>query len=178
MPNHITNELIFRGVDDVAATSILAKLCNADGNVDFEVLVPTPPNVWLGNVGQFHEKRLGREMDALDWSRANWGTKWNAYGHKPVERVDDALKIRFDTAWSPPYPWLVAVFNVLKRDFEHNWMDEGASRGWEGKWNYAALVESKTFADPWTGTPCSDEMQKHLNVLKWGVENLDDEAAE
>lgn len=53
-------------------------------------------------------------------------------------------------------------------------MDEGASRGWEGKWNYAALVDSKMFAEPWAETPCSDEMQEHLNVLKWGVEILDD----
>lgn len=175
MPNHITNEIIFRGVDATAQDAIIAKLCNSDGKVDFEILVPTPPNVWIGNVGQKHE-RLGR--NALDWSRENWGTKWNAYGHKPVERTDDTLTIIFDTAWSPPYPWLVAVFNTVKRDFDHNWLDEGASHGWTGTWNYAALVDDKLFAEPWSEEPCSDEMQKHLNVLKWGVESLDDEAAE
>lgn len=173
MPNHVTNEIIFRNVSAADQDAIIAKLCNADGIVDFEVLVPTPPNIWLGNVGEKH-KRLG--VNALDWSRENWGTKWNAYSHKKIERTDDTLKVVFDTAWSPPYGWLVAVFNVLKRDFEHNWMDEGASHGWEGKWLYSVMVDNKTFLDPWTEEPCGDEMQKHLNVLRWGVENLDDVA--
>lgn len=173
MPNHITNEIIFRGVSPADQDAIIAKLCNADGKVDFDILVPTPPNVWLGNVGEKH-KKLG--INALDWSRANWGTKWNAYGHKATNRTDDTLTIVFDTAWAPPYGWLVAVFNVLKRDFEHNWMDEGASHGWEAKWLYSVMTDEKLFLDPWTEKPCSDDMQKHLNVLKWGVENLDDVA--
>lgn len=40
-----------------------------------------------------------------DWSKANWGTKWNAY---EVKRVSDTV-IRFQTAWSMPWKWLEAV---------------------------------------------------------------------
>lgn len=176
MPNHVTNEMIFRGVDAAAQDAILAKLCNTDGKVTFEILVPTPPNVWLGNVGQRHEKAFGRECCALDWARVEWGTKWDAYGHKPIERTDDTLTLVFDTAWRPPYPWLVAVFNTLKRDFEHNWLDEGASRGWEGKWDYAALAGNGV-KEPWVEKECSDEMQRHLHKLRWGVESFEDDAA-
>lgn len=174
MPNNVINELIFRGVDTAAQDAIITKLCNADGKVDFEVLVPTPANIWLGNVGQQHS-RLG--ANALDWSRENWGTKWNAYGHKPIERTDDTITFRFDTAWSPPYPWLIAVFNTIKRGFDHNWLDEGASRGVEGRWDYDALKGSDYQKEPWLEWPCSDAMQKHLHKLRWGVESFDDDAA-
>jgi hypothetical protein len=89
MPNHVINEVIFRGVDAAAQDAISAKICSAPGKVDFEVLVPTPPNVWLGNVSSLHEKAFGRERCALDWSTVEWGTKWNAYGLKPIERTED-----------------------------------------------------------------------------------------
>lgn len=170
MPNHVINELIFRNVDAGQQASIAAKLCDDDGNVDFERLVPIPPNVWLGNVGQKHQK-LGE--NALDWCRDNWRTKWNAYSHKPIERTNDSITFRFETAWSPPYGWLVAVFNVIKLDFEHNWLDEGAERGWEGKWLRSAF-DGSGFADPWTEEPASDAMQRHLHKLRWGVEEFTD----
>lgn len=112
MPNHVVNEIIFRGVDVAQQEAILAMCCKADGKVDFDILVPTPKNVWLFSHGQKHQK-LGQ--NALDWSRENWGTKWNAYSHKPIERTDDTLTLRFETAWSPPYGWLMALFNTTKR---------------------------------------------------------------
>lgn len=173
MPNHIINELIFRGVDADEQVTIAAKICNAEGKVDFETLVPTPLNVWLGNVGSKHETAFGQT--GLDWSREQWGTKWNAYGHKPTERTDDTITFRFDTAWSPPYRWLVAVFNSLKCDFDHNWLDEGRDRGVEGRWRWMALEDYK-LGEPWSETPCGDDMQKHLHLLRWGVEKFDDEA--
>jgi hypothetical protein len=175
MPNHVLNELIFRNVDRATQDAILAKLCNAEGKVDFNVLVPTPVNRWLGGVSQLHEKAFGET--ALDWSRREWGTKWNAYSHKPIERTDDTLILRFDTAWSPPYPWLVAVFNTFKRAFDHNWLDEGAERGVCGKWNHAALEAHNPFEKPWHETPADDEMQRHLHVLRWGVESFNEEVA-
>lgn len=175
MPNHILNELIFRGVDAAQQGAIIAKLCNDEGKVDFEKLVPTPPNIWLGNVGQKHAK-LG--TSGLDWSRQNWGTKWNAYSHKPIERTDDSITFIFETAWSPPYGWLVAVFNTLKLDFDHNWLDEGASRGVEGKWNWSAMTGKDFRAEPWTEVECGDEMQRHLHKLHFGGDEFtDDDAA-
>lgn len=176
MPNHIINELVFRGVDAAEQDAVIAKLCNADGKVDFEVLVPIPANVWLGNVGRNHEEAFGRERCALDWARVEWGTKWNAYAHRPIERSADTIIFRFDTAWRPPFPWLVAVFNTVKRDFDHNWLDEGASRGWEGRWRYSE--NGKSFGDPWKQEPCGDAMQKHLHKLRWGVEEFPAEPEE
>lgn len=173
MPNHVLNELIFQA-DAATQERILAKLCNDKGDVDFEILIPTPPNVWLGNVGQKHEK-LG--LNGLDWSRQNWGTKWNAYSHKPTERTETTLTLRFNTAWSPPFPWLVAAFNTLKASFEHNWLDEGDSRGHQDKWDFSKMEEAG-FADPWTEARADDAMNLHLHEVMWGAETAREIMAE
>lgn len=169
MPNHVINEIIFRDVDQAAQDAIIGKICNAEGKVDFDVLVPTPLNMWLGNVGQRHTDAFGET--ALEWSRENWGTKWNAYGHKPIERTDGSITFRFESAWSPPYRWLVAVFNGLKRSFDHNWISEGdTDAAMCGKWDYAALTSRDMTADPWEETRGDDTMQKHLYELLYGSE--------
>jgi hypothetical protein len=176
MPNHVINELIFRGVDRTRQAEILALLCSkgiAESlyQVDFQVLVPIPKNVWLFNVGQNHEKAFGRV--ALDWCRRHWGTKWNAYSQKPIEQSDDALILRFETAWRPPYPWLVAVFNTLKCRFEHNWMDEGGPSA-SGLFDWPP-DENDLRHEPWKETEPTDEMKRHLHKLHWGVEEFENE---
>lgn len=171
MPNHVINELIFRGVDAEAQAAILAKICNAEGRVDFEILVPTPLNMWWGNVGTRHEKAFGRT--ALEWSRENWGTKWNAYDVRPMEATDDSLTVRFETAWAPPYPWLAAVFNGLKVSFEHNSLSEGGEHGRHGLFDITAI--DCITGDPWREEPADEAMQRHLHKLLWGVEAFEPE---
>lgn len=170
MPNHCMNEVVFRK-PGIERMKIIEALCG-DDRVNFEVLVPIPVNVWRGSVGQEHAV-LGE--NALDWCRRNWGTKWNAYGHLPIEDTEEMLCFRFLTAWGPPYPWLVAVFNTLKRSFDHNWISEGGYRARRGFFNWEA---TKDYHDhPW-GEVCldaTDPLQRHLHKLLWGVEELDDE---
>lgn len=169
MPNHVVNELIFRDVSKEAQDQILAVAMNKDGEVDFEVLVPAPLNIWWGSVGSRHEKAF--QDTHLDWARRNWGTKWNAYSHKPVARTADSLTLTFETAWRPPYGWLAALVNKLALSFDHNWLDEGASRGVAGRFEVTA---SDSIMGPvnWTEEPCGDEMQRHLHFLHWGVEEF------
>jgi hypothetical protein len=169
MPNHVINELIFRNVDAAQQEAICAATCDAEGKVDFGVLVPAPLNMWMGNTGAKHEKAFGRT--GLNWNRENWGTKWNAYSHKPTERTADTLTLRFETAWAPPYPWLAAVLNKLSLPFEHNWLDEGATRGKSGIFSI-----SEKWGPEWQEDEASDEMHRHLHKLHWGVEQFEDEA--
>jgi hypothetical protein len=171
MPNHVVNELIFRGTDRATQALILSKLCNDRGEVDFEILVPSPINIWLGSVGRIHTDTFPDTH--LDWARKNWGTKWNAYSQKPTEQTEDTLTLRFETAWRPPYGWLVAIFNTFKCSFEHNWFSEGEDRGRAGKWNYAGLDDLDGLSS-WEETDADDDLQKHLHVLQWGVENLEE----
>lgn len=177
MPNHVINEVIFRNVDAERQTTILAMIKNETGEIDFGVLVPKPLNIWDGSTGSNHEKKFKRI--GLDWARDNWGTKWNAYGqdqggkYQSIAQTDDTLTLTFQTAWSAPYPWLAALFNFFKLPFDHNWFDEGHSRGVCGKFDYQAYLTDLGTA--WAETDADDEMQKHLHKLLWGVEEFPDE---
>lgn len=167
MPNHVINELVFRNVTAEQQEAIIAATCDQEGKVDFSVLVPPPLNIWMGNVGTEHERAFRRT--GLDWNRENWGTKWNAYSHQNTERTSDKLTLRFETAWSPPYPWLAAVMNKTQMSFDHNWLDEGATRGRSGKFDMAGR-----FGIDWTEAEAADEMHRHLHLLHFGVEEFED----
>jgi hypothetical protein len=40
MPNWMNNEVIFKNVDTAQQEAILAKCCDADGDIDFGILLP------------------------------------------------------------------------------------------------------------------------------------------
>jgi len=71
-------------------------------------------------------ERLYGVRDWYGWSTANWGTKWNAYSTNDT----DADEVSFETAWSNPFPVIVAlsvkypeaVFHMryADEDFGHN----------------------------------------------------------
>jgi len=71
-------------------------------------------------------ERLYGCRDWYGWSTSNWGTKWNAYD--TIE--NDIDEVLFQTAWSNPYPVMVAlsakypdaIFHVrfADEDFGHN----------------------------------------------------------
>jgi hypothetical protein len=171
MPNHVTSEVIFLDVAAEKRKAIRDKCVNGAGRIDFEILLPTPINSWRWSASSAHEKTF--PYVALDWCTKNWGTKWNAYGKQRIISDADTLTLHFDTAWRPPYGWLLAIFNTFEVSFDHNWLDEGAERGVSGKWRFDET--GKDFSDPWIEKPCDDEMQKHLHVLRWGVESFDED---
>lgn len=47
----------------------------------------------------------------IDWSRKNWGTKWNGYN---FELTDDGCK--FDTAWTHPFPIIWKLSEMFPDD--------------------------------------------------------------
>lgn len=170
MPNHVINELVFTDLTEADRDRVVTAIYAGD-NVDFEILVPMPLNMWWGAVGSNHEAAFKRT--GLDWARENWGTKWNAYRSVAPEWADGVLTIRFQSAWSPPYPWLAAVFNKLNLPFAHNWLDEGAERGWIGTFS----IDEPIWGIEWKEVEATDEMQRHLHKLLWGVEQFEDESA-
>ena len=169
MPNHVINDIIFRDISDEKHGAIRAAALNSEGDVDFSILLPIPLNAWMGNVGANHQAAF--RLTALDWCSDNWGTKWNAYDHKPTTFSDGTLTLTFATAWRPPYGWLAALFNTVEIGFQHNWLDEGAERGVVGHFTVSP-------ADPiqhigWREEPADDLMQRHLMVLHWGEATAD-----
>lgn len=166
MPNDVVNELIFTGLTDADKDRVLAAALNEKGEIDFEVLVPVPLNLWWGNAAEIHEKKFGGT--ALDWQRRNWGTKWNAYSQRPIVRTDEELRLIFDTAWRPPYAWLAALVNKTGLSFHHNWLDEGCEKGVHAE--FRVLAEGDIFGPvKWFEAPCDDAVQARLNDLH-GVE--------
>lgn len=175
MPNHCVNEVIFRDVPARRRAEILEKVVGPKGFIDFSVLLPTPINSWPGSVGQRHEKAF--PTTNLEFNRENWGTKWNAYGkddgYTSIVQTDDTLTLTFQTAWSPPYGWLCAVFNTFEARFEHNWMEEGGSPAHADVYDYAKLDDIRSEA--WSENIAEEAMSRHLHKLLWGVEEFTDE---
>lgn len=176
MPNHVINELVFHA-DAERQSAIREALCDSEGRVDFQVLVPLPKNMWWGSVSLRHEEAFKRT--ALDWAVENWGTKWNAYSHRETEATESSITFRFVTAWRPPYPWLAAIFNTLKISFDHNWLSEGGGLGSHGTFDWSE-AETGLLGDAWKEEKIADEndtLHRHLRHLLWGdtEDNTEDE---
>jgi len=118
MPNHVTHKLIF--AEDSGAEIFSA--CCPGGKFDFGTLVPQPPHIYKGDLSKDDEQDF--KINWSSWNRENWGTKWNAYGQTCGIDSPHAF-IKFDTAWSVPYPVIAAFANRFHIPFEHRYFDEG-----------------------------------------------------
>ena len=126
MPNHITNRIVIKG-DAETVGSIMEKIKNDEagiGTIDFEKIIPMPDNIFKGNLGP-KEWELYSKNNWYDWSVANWGTKWNAYGFDPDTDYSKEKELRFLTAWSAPHPILEKLAKMFPDvKLEHEWADE------------------------------------------------------
>ena len=92
-----------------------------EGTFDFEKIVPMPENIFRGPIGS-QEREMYGENNWYDWSRKNWGTKWNSYDGGWYE---EGTSIQFDTAWSTPEPIYRAIAKQFPNlDFEVKFADE------------------------------------------------------
>jgi len=115
MPNHITNHI-------EAEPEVIQKIRNLmedeKGEFDFNKVIPTPCNIYQGNLGKAEEEKYGKENCWYEWNIKHWGTKWNAYGYRKGDggykdyRNDDR-NIYFDTAWAMPMPVCEALAKAL-----------------------------------------------------------------
>lgn len=104
MPNWITNRI---RVNPSHFAEVKEILLDDEGNVDFNRLIPMPP--WMDNLNiSTMERENPRKW--FEWSRAHWGTKWNA-NHTIVE--DELCEVAFDTAWQHPEPIIEELSRLL-----------------------------------------------------------------
>jgi len=127
MPNHITNRIKLFG-DESNIRRLMEAVKNDKygiGTLDFEKIIPMPDNIYRGPLGKA-EMELYGENNWYDWSIANRGTKWGAYGYeKGVDYSENGNSLRFLTAWSAPHPViekLAQMYPTVK--IEHEWADE------------------------------------------------------
>ena len=125
MPNHVTSVITLSG-DENRIKAMLEQIKNDEvgiGSVDFNKILPMPDNIYRGNLGTQELTKYG-DNNWYDWSNANWGTKWNAYGYDNGVELEDS-KLKFLTAWAAPHPILQKLSEMYPDiKFEHEWADE------------------------------------------------------
>ncbi len=126
MPNHVQNRITLEG-DESAIQRMLAQIQNDEfgtGTIDFNKIIPMPDRIYRGDLSP-KEMRLYGENNWYNWSVANWGTKWNAYGYVKGTDYSQEKELTFQTAWSAPH----AVLEKLSEQFPeveitHEWANE------------------------------------------------------
>jgi hypothetical protein len=117
MPNWVEHELKITG-PEAELNRFLAE-CLSEGKRGqrrFDTLIPMPAEIRDSTDGG--GKNLDGSIRFADWYMwccANWGTKWNAC-HTEVALVGNgskAVRLRFDTAWSIPWP----IYEALAERF-------------------------------------------------------------
>lgn len=165
MPNHVANRVTF----DAAKAEEVFAIVIRDGRFDFGTLVPTPPNMYHGNLNSTDEKDF--PVNWLNWSRDNWGTKWNAY--ECSHGVEGATAfIKFQTAWSAPYPVMAAFCNRFNIPFEHRYYDEGECHWGIDKWGLGKWGGEKDSVSRLEKRFKKPEDRRELALLYWDAETL------
>ncbi|MCG7948018.1 MAG: hypothetical protein N0C84_16885 [Candidatus Thiodiazotropha taylori] len=166
MPNHVTNKITFSGDIDLL-NKILDEVKGHNGAIDFNSLIPRPLSVYLGNTCMTDDEDFGQHT-WLEWNRANWGTKWNAYECK-AEVSNGKAELSFDTAWSVPYPFIIAFANKYGLDFTHKYFDEGHNFWGVEEWSDGTRVKRNKSSE-------DIRRELHLELKGWDYE-ADEEPA-
>ena len=80
MANNVTNIIELRGKTE-RVQELLEAIANEEygsGSISFEKIIPMPCNLYMGAIPRDGTQPYGKN-NWLDWSRANWGPKWDAY---------------------------------------------------------------------------------------------------
>jgi len=123
MPNFVTNEVVFN-FDMSHDKDRFMKLVTSDDNpFDFNNIVPMPKEI---NPRGFLSYKDREQPNWYDWSRENWGTKWNSSDAEVTEEEENYVGFIFNTAWSAPTPIAVKLKRMFK-DISFRWFyrDEG-----------------------------------------------------
>lgn len=106
MPNWCKNNLRIKANDE-KALELLELIKDADGEMTFEKLVPTPEGLLSEpspqrdeNKKKTFKEKYGAE-DWYEWRCKNWGCKWDASESGFWKDGDDWV-ISFQTPWGPP----------------------------------------------------------------------------
>ena len=120
MPNWCSNKITFHEDADEIFKVILKTDEEGNQYFDFNTLIPTPDNIYQGNVGKAEEEKYGKENCWYEWNLTHWGTKWNA-----CHTVVEGNVLYFDTAWSDPQPIIIMLCKRFNKPFNHKYVEEG-----------------------------------------------------
>jgi hypothetical protein len=119
MPNYAFNQLTISGPAELLSDFLERN--KGEGQVlSFAMMVPYPEEFRAmdraleefirdhPDVPHQAQPKDGYNSGGYEWCCMAWGTKWDAVDPwvGPYETATGSITIRFDTAWSPPLPWL------------------------------------------------------------------------
>ena len=137
MPNHVSNQIEFNIYAEKA--ELIISEITQDGCVDFNSLIPQPLSIYQGNLNRSDDEDFNANQ-WHQWHRDNWGTKWNAYDGN-TKYSDGLVVIYFETAWSIPYPFIIAFANKYKLKFTHKYFDEGHNFWGVDEWDNGVRIK-------------------------------------
>ena len=108
MPNDCYNSLTIEANPETIK-KILSFVKSDESAFDFNKIIPMPDYIYDGNVGT-KEKEIYGKYNWYDWSRENWGTKWNAYD---IETAAEELMVCLDKAGISTIDWNTNGSNVF-----------------------------------------------------------------
>lgn len=113
MPNWCSNDVLIEGdAEQLLDLAKVAGLLTKKGKLkrkpefNFSAVYPCDDQKVLEAEAEFQktndqEHRISTEL--FDWNRSHWGTKWSVGDNVfNVSLEEGALRLAFDTAWSPP----------------------------------------------------------------------------
>lgn len=179
MPNHETNHVVIVGTEEKLkrfreeVIKPTPKDSRNDEFVDFNAIVPQPPNIETGGCSGQHQPG---EVCWYQWNVDNWGTKWGAYDYDPdrTEEKDHSegrlLYLVFQTAWSAPTPVFAAIEEKYGVEV-HAWTED------EGGFDPVEYGEPKRFLEIEKRWQCDKEDPSDPNG-GWSSEEITAEEAE
>lgn len=135
MPNHVKNIISINGSKNDIKNVVKSILVDEDyilymeernKNLDkdfqltspkingftFNKIIPTPTNIFEGNLSFEDEEKYGYENCWYRWNINNWGTKWDCYDVFS-DFGETWITIEFLTAWCMPKPIIDAIVKIV-----------------------------------------------------------------
>jgi len=104
-------------------------------------------------------RKLYGAKDWYEWSCIHWGTKWSAYSGEILDESPEHLRLRFDTAWSPPTPIYAKLAEMFPEvTFTAQGVDEG--------WGFAFIIEAANGELEDTEVPCDRSNGMFLEIYQ------------
>jgi hypothetical protein len=123
MPNWCENQLEVRGPEK-SMEKFQKESKGKKHDLTMKSTIPMPDYIYQGDLGEQEQKQYG-ENNWYDWSRNNWGTKWDVEGTL-IYQDNNRLEYEFLSAWAPPTVWLQKVSRLFPDlYFELKYVEEG-----------------------------------------------------
>lgn len=126
MPNYVINVVRFQGDTrqlEAMRAAIQDDRCGVC-SIDFNKIIPMPKGLFMVAIGPV-ERELYGANNWMDWSRANWGTKWNAFRFGDDLDDHNPGRIAFVTANGAPHPILKKLSEMYPDIImRHQWADD------------------------------------------------------